>query len=248
MPLDGAEQLVGVADGGDDLLAGVGEDPGEPGPQQHGVLGDHDPHGSSTDTVVGPPFGLMTYMFPPRPATRSRRPWSPEPRAGLGAALAVVAHLDDEPVTGPGDRHVRPGGVGVLGDVRERLVDDEVRRALDGGRRPRGHLDVERDRDRRPGDDRGQRGVEAAVLEDHRVDAAHEVADLAQRRLRLLVGVGDHPPSLRRDRRRASPSPRRAGRPARRAAAAPRRAGRARCAAARSRRCRRLRSAWSRDG
>ena len=52
------------------------------------------------------------------------------------------------------------------------------------------------DRDRRAGDDRRQRGVEAAVLEDHRVDAADEVADLPQRRLRLLVGDGHHRASL----------------------------------------------------
>ena len=82
VPLDGAEQLVGVADRGDDLLTGIGEDPGQSGPQQHGVLGNHDPHGSSTDTVVGPPFGLITYIVPPSPATRSRRPWRPEPPAG----------------------------------------------------------------------------------------------------------------------------------------------------------------------
>ena len=87
MALDDRHQLVGVADGGDDLLAGVGEDPGEAGAQQHGVLGDHDPHGSSTEIVVGPPCGLITYIVPPSPATRSRRPLRPDP-PDLPRALA----------------------------------------------------------------------------------------------------------------------------------------------------------------
>ena len=47
------------------------------------------------------------------------------------------------------------------------------------------------DRDRGAADDGRQRGVEPAVLEDHRVDAANQVADLLERRLGLLVG-GDH--------------------------------------------------------
>ena len=35
MPLDGGHQLVGGSDGGDDLLTGVGQDAGQPGPKQH---------------------------------------------------------------------------------------------------------------------------------------------------------------------------------------------------------------------
>ena len=64
--------------------------------------------------------------------------------------------------------------------------------ALDRGRRALGDRHVEDHRHRRLGDDRRQRGVETAVLEDHRVDAADEVADLRERRLRFLVGVRDH--------------------------------------------------------
>ena len=58
--VDDPEQFVGIADGGDDILAGVGQDAGQSGPQEHGVLGDHDPHGISTRIVVGPPSGLIT--------------------------------------------------------------------------------------------------------------------------------------------------------------------------------------------
>src|SRR5690606_2624076 len=77
--LDGGHQLVGRADGGHDLLAGVGEDARQPRSQQHGVLGDHDPHGSSTEMVVGPPAGLITSIEPPSPVMRSRRPRRPVP-------------------------------------------------------------------------------------------------------------------------------------------------------------------------
>ncbi len=54
------EQLVGIADRGHHVLAGIGQDPRQPRTQQHRVLGDHDPHGSSTRIVVGPPSGLIT--------------------------------------------------------------------------------------------------------------------------------------------------------------------------------------------
>jgi hypothetical protein len=50
------EQLRGVRHGRDDLEAAVGEHPGEPVPQQHRVLGDHDSHGSSA-VMVGRPAG-----------------------------------------------------------------------------------------------------------------------------------------------------------------------------------------------
>ena len=79
----------------------------------------------------------------------------------------------------------------MAGDVGERLGDHEVGRALHRGGRPLGHVDVEHDGDRRAGDHRRQSGVEAPVLEDDGVDASHQVADLAEGGLRLLVGLGD---------------------------------------------------------
>ena len=57
---DHIDQGLAVAHRGHDLLAGVVEEPGQPGSQQHGVLGDHDAHGNSTRIVVGPPLGLDT--------------------------------------------------------------------------------------------------------------------------------------------------------------------------------------------
>src|SRR5690606_42046794 len=80
--LDDLDEALGVADGGDDLVAGVVEEADEPGPQQHRVLGDHDPHGSSTSTVVGPPGGLLRWKWPESAATRLPSPASPVPDSG----------------------------------------------------------------------------------------------------------------------------------------------------------------------
>ena len=94
-------------------------------PQQHRVLGDHDPHGSSTEIVVGPPGGLITYIVPPSPATRSCNPAGPVPR---GPRHRRCRRRGPRPRGGrrPGDVDVGPGRHGVAGDVGEGLVDDEV--------------------------------------------------------------------------------------------------------------------------
>ena len=95
----------------------------------------------------------------------------------MSAAVTVTTHL------------VR---VGVLGGVGEGLGDDEVRGGLRGRARAaqrRRVGDVDADRDRAAGGQRGQRGVEAAVGEDGRVDAADQVAQLGERLLDLAVRV-----------------------------------------------------------
>src|SRR3954454_24875312 len=58
--LDGPEQRVAVPHVGDDLLAGVREQPGEARPQEDLVLGEDYAHGSSAATVVPAPGGLVT--------------------------------------------------------------------------------------------------------------------------------------------------------------------------------------------
>src|SRR5581483_4891105 len=70
----------GVAHGGDDVVAGVGQESGQPRPQQDGVFGDHDAHGSSTVRMVGPPGGLTIRSVPSTAWTRSARPARPVPR------------------------------------------------------------------------------------------------------------------------------------------------------------------------
>ena len=71
---DRLEQLVGVRHGRDDLELAVGEQPGQPVPQQHRVLGDHDSHGSSAVMTVGPPGGLSMISVPSTDAARCMRP------------------------------------------------------------------------------------------------------------------------------------------------------------------------------
>src|SRR5215213_10827873 len=80
--VNGRDQAGAVADLGHDLDPAVGQQPGQALAQQDGVLGDHDPHGSSARITVGPPGGLVTVSWPSTAATRSARPRRPLPRAG----------------------------------------------------------------------------------------------------------------------------------------------------------------------
>ena len=89
------------------------------------------PSGSSAVTLVPLPGGLSTRSLPPSDSTRSRRPRSPLPPAGIGAADAVVGHLDLEPAGARGDAYRCARRGCVLGDVRERLRADEVGRDLE---------------------------------------------------------------------------------------------------------------------
>src|SRR5690606_126540 len=74
-----AQQRLGRAHGGEDLVALFGEEAHQALSQQGGVLGEDDAHGSSAVIVVGPPGGLWTVSLPSRAATRPRSPVSPPP-------------------------------------------------------------------------------------------------------------------------------------------------------------------------
>ena len=76
---DRAQELLPVALGRGHLVPGLGEQPGQPLPQQHGVLRDHYPHGSSAAMIVGPPDGDSTESRPSTPDTRSASPERPGP-------------------------------------------------------------------------------------------------------------------------------------------------------------------------
>ena len=115
-------------------------------------------------------------------STRSRRPASPGPCAGVGAALAVVGDLDGDVVAPPArTRDRRAGAAGVLRDVGERLRGHEVERGLVRRRQLEVVLDVELDGHRRAVGERLQRRLQAAVGEDRRMDAARQLAQLRQR-------------------------------------------------------------------
>ncbi len=197
---DGAEERLGVARGGDDLVARLFQQQDEALAEQDRVLGDRYahgspfyPHGSTAEMIVGPPGGDSTDSAPSMPAMRSARPRRPD--AGrVGPADAVVADHDVEGArrARPAlDDHARPGGPGVLGDVGERLGDREVRDRLDGGPRPDRHVHLEGDGDGTARGQAGQRRVETAVGKDRRVHAPHEFTELDERGLGLGVRLVD---------------------------------------------------------
>ena len=95
-----ASSRLGVAGAPDHLVAGVLEQAGEALAQQHGVLGDHDAHGSSTAIRVPAPGGLSSASVPPWAATRSASPASPRADRGRGAADAVVGDHEAQGAVG----------------------------------------------------------------------------------------------------------------------------------------------------
>ena len=97
MLVDQAQQVGRVGHTRDHLVAGVGEDALDARAQQRGVLGDHDAHGSTAVTIVGPVAGLETVNVPRAARTRSsspRRPVASSLSVISCAAAAVVEHRD----------------------------------------------------------------------------------------------------------------------------------------------------------
>ena len=190
--LDGDEERIAVPDALDDLDLLVGEQPREALAQQHRVLCDHDAHGSSARTIVGPPAGLETVSVPSTVAARVVRPSSPPP----GSIRAPPTPLSSTSTTIVSvlarDAHLEPRRRGVLGRVRQRLGDDEVRRRLDRDGRPRRRG---RPRSRR-GSGFGAASAESAASRPRSVRIAgwmpaREVAELRERLLRVLVRLLD---------------------------------------------------------
>ena len=129
------DERVGVVDGRDDLEAVSREQAHHPVAQQREVLGDHDPHGSSARTTVGPPAGLVDGERPVERLDaaaqagearrrRGRRRRARRRRPATSSTSARRADVDRDAVARR-----------VLGGVRERLGDDEVRGGLDRRRR-----------------------------------------------------------------------------------------------------------------
>ena len=92
--VDHGEQLVGVGGPGHDVDPRLGEQVGQAVAQQPGVVGDHDPHGSTASTVVPvaaagdgePPTGRL------HPVAQAAQPGS----VRVGAAAAVVVHAQPQ--------------------------------------------------------------------------------------------------------------------------------------------------------
>ena len=113
-------------------MPGLLEQPHDALAQQHRVLGDDYSHGITARTVVPRPAALVDL----EPAVERRDPVGEAAQAGaarrVGAADAVVADLDRRPAPFVAlDPDLGARGLGVAGDVGERLGDDEVGGRLD---------------------------------------------------------------------------------------------------------------------
>src|SRR5260370_9669291 len=65
------DELLGVIGLAHHLYAGLFQQPGRAPPDQHGVVGDPDPHGISARMRVAPPATWSTQRWPPSAPTRS---------------------------------------------------------------------------------------------------------------------------------------------------------------------------------
>ena len=160
-------------------------------------------------SVPSPRGELSTSSVPSSAPTRSSSPRSPLPAARVRAADAVVAHLDHRAaVLAPRPRRARSVAPRVLGDVGQRLGDDEVGRGLDRARQPLAERAVELDRHRRAARQRLQRASSPRWESTAGMDAGREVAQLPDRRLRVGERAVDQlaarPPGSPAKRSRAS--------------------------------------------
>ena len=113
--------------------------------------------GPSRRTTVPLPGRAVDLEPPVERRQAVGQPAQPRPGRRVGAADAVVAHLDQREAVLAADRDLRVRGLRVLRDVRQRLGDDEV-----GGRLDRVGQPVGRDLlDARPAAARGRRATRA---------------------------------------------------------------------------------------
>ena len=144
----------------------VGEQAGEPVPQEDRVLGDHDAHGSSTTRMVGPPGGLDDVAASRRRrATRSAQARAARCPAGSAPPTPLSVTSTTQPSVAPGRRaptaRVAPACLADVGRAPRRRRSRRSPRSAPVGRS--GEVDVDVDRDRRARGQRRQRGVEPAV-------------------------------------------------------------------------------------
>ena len=95
---------------------------------------------------------------------------------GVGAAGAVVGHLDHRAPVDAGSANHGGRGARVLDDVRDRLRGHVVGGCLDGLRQTLGQAKVERDRQRRPRGEHIESRVEPSLREHRRMDPLRQLA------------------------------------------------------------------------
>ena len=80
--MQGALEVGGVVDGGEDREALELEELDQAGPEEGVVLGEDKSHGTSSVTMVGPPDGLDTLIVPSNADSRRMTPRMPVPDSG----------------------------------------------------------------------------------------------------------------------------------------------------------------------
>ena len=189
---DLAQQLLGVARLADDLEPRLLQQPHQALAQQGRIVGDDYSHGyarahgirARTSSAAGGADHLELARRAPRPGRRAPAGRCP-PRGRRHRRRRRATSTSTTPLL-RSTRTVAQLGLGVAGDVGQRLGDHEVGRRLDRRRQPlaRGREDL--DRDRRAVGEASERGAEAAVGEHDGVDAAGQLAQLGGRRRQLL--------------------------------------------------------------
>jgi hypothetical protein len=114
----------------------------------------------------------------------------------LVEARAVIGDRERQALAVVAEGHAGRRGVCVLGDVLQRLQDTEVHRGLDVLRVPADARSLDRYRQRWFVGLRFERGRQAQVGEQRRVDPAGEITELFQRVLRRLLGPSEQPVRL----------------------------------------------------
>ena len=137
MAVDDAQQPLGVLGDRDDLDPALAHERHQPLAQQRVVLGDHDPHGSSTRIAVPTPGSLATVELAVERLGAVAQAGQPAARR-VGAAWPVVGDLHDQPPVALDEVHRGARARRVLGDVGQRLGDDEVGGGLDHRQRALG--------------------------------------------------------------------------------------------------------------
>ncbi len=188
MGADLAQQVLAVAGLGDDVEAGVVEHAHRALAQQHRVVGDHDAHGISARSVVPCRAGCGCRAAAERgdPVGEAAQAG---PAGGVGAAAAVVAHLDDQRCRPGATPRPRLGRRRVAGHVGQGLGDGEVRGRLDRAGQALAGNPLQRHRHAGARGQRAQRRLEAALGQHRGVDAARQLAQLVRRRGELVRGL-----------------------------------------------------------
>src|SRR5262249_14007734 len=91
------KELAGIAGLADHLHAGLLKKAGGSLPDQHGIVGDHNAHGTSARMLTAPPAMSSTRSFPPSAPTRSATSQSPASSPGAGEQPAVMVTLSRPP-------------------------------------------------------------------------------------------------------------------------------------------------------